>query len=103
MLYNENTRPKGPPMNPLKFALIVFLSFAFAAPAQAKSAAVRTLGNNADTGMLAAKKTWTKDGKIRTKNFAKKEMKFRHKEPRWKQQQRARNQKQSKANTGVNE
>ncbi|HEU4838817.1 MAG TPA: hypothetical protein VFS88_05335 [Micavibrio sp.] len=90
-------------MHPLKLALIIFLSFAYTAPAKAKSAAIQTLGNNADTAMQAAKKTWTKNGKTSTRNLAKKEIYSRHKEPRWKQQQRARNQKQSKANSGVNE
>ena len=103
MIYNEKTRPKGIPMNLPKLALIVFLSFAFTVPAQARNANVQTLGNNAESAMQTAKKSWTKNTRSPTRNMAQKEMKSRHKEPRWKQQQRARNQKQSKASSGVND
>ena len=95
-----------------KLALILFLTFAIAAPASAQNTTPRSylhstaksLGNNADIRTESGRKAWSKKTKSDARNFANKEYKNNRKEPRWKQKQRTRMKKQSNvATSGVNE
>lgn len=94
-----------------KRALILFLPLLIASPALAQNTTphsymkptVQSLGNNSEFATQGAKK---KPGTQKAKNFVERQKSAhakKHKTPRWRQEQLARNKKLSKANTGMNE
>jgi hypothetical protein len=98
-------------MHILKLFLIVILSIAVIGPAHARNttprgymnSAAKSLGNNSDVTTKSGRKAWSQKSRIHAEDYVRNEYKQNRKEPRWKQQQRARMKKHSKATSGVNE
>ena len=98
-------------MQILKLVLLIILSVAVIGPAHARNttprgymnSAAKSLGNNSDVTTKSGRKSWAQKSRTDAENYIRNEYKKNRKEPRWKQQQRARMKKQSKAASGVNE
>lgn len=98
-------------MQLLKPILVAALCLAVAVPAHARNttpqgylkSTAKSLGNNGDVRTESGRKAWSKKARSDAKNFASQEGRKYRKEPKWRNEQRAKSRKSSSSNSGVND